>query len=99
MDVAKSSQWTGFIQQAIYQAEEAGTPHWMLISKRDRKMIMVTFPEPLWWTHTHLLKRTSGMLIHGSGFGKGLTHMPYEKWKRAFMHLVPRLAIKVKRIV
>ncbi len=42
LDNPSGGQWKKFILQAKAQAKKSGCPHWVLITKRDRKKILIT---------------------------------------------------------
>ncbi len=44
----KPCMWQEFVEQAIRSSGEAGTPHWMLITRRDHRETLVFFPSSLW---------------------------------------------------
>lgn len=40
---AKVREWEGFVLQAIRAAQNAGTPYWMLITRRDKRRALACF--------------------------------------------------------
>ena len=47
LSTSKQTIYEGFFEQTIRSANEAGTPYWMLIVKRDRHSAMIFTPMPV----------------------------------------------------
>ena len=56
---AKEQEFETFTRQASTDAQNAGSPFWMLITKRDRRLEMVTIP---WGFYTLLRLKFKGLL-------------------------------------